>query len=278
MTTVSAAVAPSPVTGSVRAAARSPFIVSPVYDRFFFIFQPLVALALGVSLSFTSLARHHFIFNGQFRSFVTILTGTATMSHLVIVFFRSHANREIFRRHPKRFLWAPALLFGAMALSSWMLVAVFVLSVWWDVYHSSLQTFGFARIYDAKLGNDVNAGRQWDRWLNLFLYLGPVLAGASLADHAVHFRRFADVGSAFFTYVPAFAQNHQRYLTWAVLATGVPFLVLYVLHYRDLERKGYRVSREKTLILACTGLCSIYTWGFNSFGQAFFIMNFFHAV
>ncbi len=27
-----------------------------------------------------------------------------------------------------------------------------------------------------------------------------------------------------------------------------------------------------------TGLCSIYTWGFNTWGEAFFIMNFFHAL
>jgi hypothetical protein len=31
-------------------------------------------------------------------------------------------------------------------------------------------------------------------------------------------------------------------------------------------------------LLASTGLCSIYTWGFNSFGEAFFIMNVFHAL
>jgi len=31
------------------------------------------------------------------------------------------------------------------------------------------------------------------------------------------------------------------------------------------------------LLLTATGFCSIYTWGFNSFGEAFFIMNFFHA-
>ncbi len=27
-----------------------------------------------------------------------------------------------------------------------------------------------------------------------------------------------------------------------------------------------------------TGLVSIYTWGFNTWGEAFFIMNVFHAV
>ena len=58
-----------------------------------------------------------------------------------------------------------------------------VLAVWWDVYHSSLQTFGFGRIYDAKVKNNPTTGRRLDYWMNLFLYLGPVLAGAHFADH-----------------------------------------------------------------------------------------------
>ena len=31
------------------------------------------------------------------------------------------------------------------------------------------------------------------------------------------------------------------------------------------------------LLLFLTGVCSIYAWGFNPFGMAFFIMNVFHA-
>lgn len=256
----------------------SPFIVSPSYDRFFFIFQPLVALALGASLSFTPLATERFLFNNQWRSFVTVLSGTVTMAHLVIVFFRSHANERIFRRHPRRFIWAPLCLFAGMMLSSWVLVSVFVLSVWWDVYHSSLQTFGLGRLYDMRAGNDAHAGRGWDRVLNLYLYMGPILAGVSLMDHAGHFREFEKVGAAFFTHIPAYAKTHQRWMTWAVLGTGVPFLIAYLAHYRRLAARGYRVSTEKAMLLASTGLCSIYTWGFNPFGQAFFIMNFFHGI
>ena len=63
-----------------------------------------------------------------------------------------------------------------------------------------------------------------------------------------------------------------------MLGTGVPFLLFYLLNSRRLVRLGYRVSKEKTLLLISTGLCSILTWGFNPFGQAFFIMNFFHGV
>jgi hypothetical protein len=45
-----------------------------------------------------------------------------------------------------------------------------------------------------------------------------------------------------------------------------------------MHRRGHRVSPLKVYLVASTGLCSIYTWGFNSWGEAFFIMNLFHAV
>jgi hypothetical protein len=49
---------------------------------------------------------------------------------------------------------------------------VSVLATFWDVYHSALQTFGFARIYDRKAGNDPMVGRRLDWHLNQLLYAG----------------------------------------------------------------------------------------------------------
>jgi hypothetical protein len=82
----------------------------------------------------------------------------------------------------------------------------------------------------------------------------------------------------FFTSIPAYVQSHARHLTWTVLAIGVPFLVYYVFAYWRLHRRGYRVSGPKVVLLVSTASCSIYTWGFNTFGEAFFVMNFFHAL
>ena len=57
------------------------------------------------------------------------------------------------------------------------------------------------------------------------------------------------------------------------MAAAVPFLGLYVYAYRRLARQGYRVSYQKVALLTSTGLCSIYTWGFNSFGVAYLVMH-----
>jgi hypothetical protein len=159
-----------------------------------------------------------------------------------------------------------------------VLVFVTVLVVFWDVYHSGLQTFGFARIYDRNMGNDPAVGRRLDLWLNHLLYAGPILGGAVMLAHVEKLDLFEEFGWTALSSVPQFMADHQQSFTLAVIALGAVFLGVYVLGYVRLHRRGYRVSWLKVYLLASTGVCSIYAWGFNAFGQAFFIMNFFHAV
>ena len=257
---------------------KSTFIVNPFYDSFFFIFSPLLALFLGFLISDTTLTVDEVQFLGQEAPIANIFIGTFIMAHLFLVFFRSHGNGSIFRQFPLRFTLIPVVLLVAMVSSTWVLVCVSVLATWWDVYHSSLQTFGIGRIYDAKAGNGPQVGRRLDFLCNLLLYVGPILAGASLMDHVEDFDEFEEVGSLFFTSIPAFVDERRIYLTWAVLVFAVPFLGYYLYSYYRLHRQGYNVSPQKVLLFASTSVCSLLAWGFNSFGEAFFIMNFFHAL
>jgi hypothetical protein len=172
----------------------------------------------------------------------------------------------------------PIALYLAIVSSDWVLVSVSVLATFWDVYHSGLQTFGFARIYDRNAGNDPHRGRRLDWGLNLLCYAGPIVAGATMLDHFEDFESFEQVGATLLTRVPAFMSSYQRYLAWAVILGGSAFLLWYVIAYWRMARQGYRVSVLKVFLLASTGACSIYTWGFNAWGEAFFIMNLFHAV
>ncbi len=64
----------------------------------------------------------------------------------------------------------------------------------------------------------------------------------------------------------------------AVLGLGIPFLVYYVAAYYHFARQGYRVSWQKVILLVITGSVSVYVWGFRSFFDAFWVMNFFHAL
>jgi hypothetical protein len=261
------------------APADRTYIVSPIYDWVFFLVPPTLALALGILISGTPFAETEF----------TLLSGAVTVSmigifihaHLVIVFARSHGNPDIFHTHPIRFVAVPLVLYVAMLTSQWIFISVSVLATFWDVYHSGAQTFGFARIYDRRAGNSPELGRRLDFWLNQLLYAGPILAGATMLDHFEDFDEFSEISSpaaGFFTAVPAYMTGHQSYFTWAVIGGGTLFLAYYLIAYARLQRAGYQVSWQKVYLLLTTGLCSIYTWGFNSWGEAFFIMNFFHAL
>lgn len=257
---------------------RSPYIAGPLYDWIFFLLPPVVGLALGALLADTRFNLKPTWFGDHYLTPAALALGALINAHLVAVVFRSHLNPGIFRLHPARFIAAPLLLYSAMMASEWVMVFVTVLVVFWDIYHSGLQTFGLGRIYDRNHGNDPAAGRRLDISLNHLLYAGPIVGGAVMLAHFDKFELFEEVGSPSLAAIPEFMRANQRYFTWSLAAAGALFLAFYITSYVRLARRGYRASPLKIYLVVSTGLCSIVAWGFNPWGQAFFIMNFFHAV
>ena len=269
-----------------RPRVRSTFIIGPIADSLFIIGAPLLALVLALPLYGLPESTFHGSIMGKEVDLRQVFIASFIAAHLVLVFFRSHANPKIFWTHPWRFTLVPAVLIISAAMSMWIFGLVAVLAVWWDVYHSSLQTFGFGRIYDSKRGNSPEAGRKLDIWMNLFLYSGPVLAGAQFSRHirnSIDGFNFLTVSESplkalVLQQAPDFLNGNQRYLTIAVLAIAIPFLAFYLISYYRLSRQGYNVSWQKVSLLVVTGGVSIYCWGFRSFFDAFWVMNFFHAL
>ncbi len=261
---------------------RSRYIVGRGYDWLFFLGPPLLSVAAGFGMARWDWAHLPFLVVGaEELTFAGVLIGAIIHAHLVAVFFRSHGNPTIFRRHPVRFLLVPALLFLAIVGSPWVAVASMVVATFWDVWHSGAQTFGLGRIYDRNAGAPPDRGRWLDFWLNQLLYAGPILAGATLMDHVStleEFEVFDDSVSMFLTWAPVEVYDHRSYLVWGVLGAGALFLAYYVFAYARLAKRGYRISRLKVFLYVSTGACSLVAWGFNSWGEAFFIMNLFHAV
>ncbi|MBI2789717.1 MAG: hypothetical protein HYX59_13645 [Elusimicrobia bacterium] len=252
-------------------AAPSPILDTARQDWVHLILAPVWALALGLVLGLTPLARWKVAAFGLSGSPVDAFLGAFIMAHLVVVFFRSHANAEVRALHPVRFWVVPPALLLVLFASGPARTAAAALAVWWDVYHSSLQTFGLGRIFDRKAGNDPEAGRALDLALNLLLYAGPILCGSMLAFHAspLYSLEAGDWARAL-----AF---HQPRVRLFVIAAGLLFLVLYFEVYAALVEKGYRPPREKVVLHLGTAAVSVWAWGFNPLGMALFIMNFFHA-
>ena len=268
------------IEGRASAAVKksSGYIVGAAYDNIFFITAPVSALVLGILLTFSSWPSMKVTIFSQTESVQTIFLGSFIMAHLFIVFFRSTGNKKIYQLYPVRFTVVPLVLLLAMCVSKWVAVSAAVLATWWDVYHSSLQTFGLGRIYDARVGNEATVGRRLDYLLNLLIYAGPILAGVVLMSHTKDFQEYEAVKAMLFAHMGDYIDSKQRYLQFVVLALGIPFIGFYLFSYWRYAKRGYKVSPQKVVLLASTAAVSIYTWGFNSFGQAFFIMNFFHAL
>lgn len=258
--------------------SRGRYIVGPLYDWAFFLLPPLASVAVGFLLSGSAFDSDDVTVLGRTDTGTGFLLATIVHAHLVAVVFRSHANPSIFRLYPARFIVVPILLYTALSSSAYLAAAAAVVATFWDVWHSAAQTFGFARIYDRNLGHDPEVGRRWDFWLNQVLYTGPVLAGATLMDHVSSFHHFDELGATFFSAVPVAVEGVRKTIVVAVIAASAAFVVAYVAAYARLWRRGYRFPREKVFLLASTAVCSIVSWGFNTWGEAFLIMNLFHAV
>ena len=132
--------------GVARAPSNGGYIAGPWYDNIFFIFSPLIALVLGMGLSFTVLSDAQVTFIGREDNLIAWFVGPFIMAHLVAVVYRSHLNSGVFRHFPPRFTVIPSALFLAMGFSTTALVVVSVAATFWDVYHSGMQTFDLGRI------------------------------------------------------------------------------------------------------------------------------------
>jgi hypothetical protein len=258
---------------------RSPYIVSRSFDWLFFLGAPMWALSLGILVSGSFLANDIWFLGGEDDTLVGFFIGTMIHAHLVAVFFRSHGNPAIRKLYPIRFFIVPVILWVGIVYSPWLAAASTVVATFWDVWHSGAQTFGFARIYERNHGTPPELGRRLDFVLQQVFYLGPILAGATLMDHVDSFSSFEKIGDAFFSSVPAKVEGYASYLTYGVVIVGTAVVIAYVLTYWQLARSGdWKPPWLKIWLVASTGFVSIYTWAFNSWGQAFLIMNLFHAV
>lgn len=257
---------------------RSRYIAGAAYDWTFFLLPPLVALLLAGILAAAAAADDRFWLGASRTTPVALALGVLVHAHLLAVVFRSHGNTAVFRSHPWRFTAVPIAVFVATWASIEVAVVATVVVTLWDVYHSAMQTFGLARIYDRNAGRDPHAGRAWDIGLNLVMYVGPILGGASLVAHLVPLSDMDEaLGIGLLATLPLAAEAHGGALALGALALGAAYVACYVV--QALRRaRGDRAPFTKVWLLSSTALVSLVAWGFNPWGQAFFIMNLFHAV
>jgi len=266
---------------------RSLYIRSPGYDWFWFVLSPLWAIVIGwLMTAWLFQATVNILDTTETTAFFLYMA--LTQAHLLITAYRTHFNGVVRQRFFWRFTTVPVLLLAAALVSNWAFTCLFVLMVFWDVYHSAMQVFGFARIYDRKAGNDPEAGRTADYLLCCLMYIGPVFAGALFLDHVRAFGSFSEVETVEIfgllisgqglAEVPGHAATYADEIRQLMFGATAACLLFYGWTQYRLYRNGYRMPLPKIIMFASTAVACITAWGFNSFAMGYLIANTFHAI
>ena len=261
---------------SVSATLR-PYISSRKLDSFFIIGMPILAL-LTISIACEPRAQSgEFLYNPKTPLWLLIGANLLTHSHVLLVFLRSHVNRDVFKRFPLQFTGIPLIMLAVMWGSPFFFGIMGFIAVYWDEWHSLMQTFGFGRIYDAKLGNDVNVGRKLDMGMCFVLGFLPHVIALTFLPEAVrtdglHGYMDLDIGVAekFGPYLSAFQLP--------LILLGVGYVVFYIYHYQKLKKNGYQFPKTKLALFATTGISAITIASFYSVADAAIFGNIYHAL
>ena len=85
------------------------------------------------------------------------------MGHHLPGMIRAYGDRALFQRFRWRFICAPIfLVVVCAAFSVWDLKGIVLVAFIWGVWHGMMQTYGFCRIYDAKVGSFAEITRRLD--------------------------------------------------------------------------------------------------------------------
>jgi hypothetical protein len=259
-------------------AHASGYIATPAFDLAFFILAPWLCLAAGSALLYLPWWNEAAPFAGGERTRFELFVAVWIYGHLAAVVFRSHLNGAIFAKHPLRFTLVPLAVYLAMAFSLPLLLFGAFLASIWDAYHTSMQNFGLARIYDAKAGNPTKRGRTLDIWINHTVYIGPLIVGASFLPTIEGLDQFRVVGWTWPSNLLAWLAANQPLLGNAVLVLGSAFVVYYLVSYRDLARRGHAISRQKIALLASTALVTVFAFGFLDWFLAYAVTSLYHGL
>ena len=222
----------------VAPAVRSPlWILSGVRDLLLFVGTP--ALILPVVL----IAEHYFPANNLYL----LVAAFGALGHHLPGMMRAYGDRALFQRFKTRFILSPIVLVGtcfAFAAIDPELYAITLMAYGWGVWHGLMQTHGFLRIYDAKVGSLARRTARLDQWMCI-TWFG---AGILFAQSRVHYilEAFYYAGGPL---VPVAAIETAR-MVWGAL-TGVVTLA-FLANLVQCWRTGHSPSPVKLLLLVST--------------------------
>lgn len=256
--------------------SRPRYMLSPLADTILFIYSPLLALAFSIALILLAKPENNQL-GGASHFIATVLSSVFVHAHLILVFARTHLNHKIFSQFKWRFTLIPIAIFVVQLFSPFVTEVFFIVVVWWDVFHSSQQTYGIGRIFDRLDGVEVVTHPRIERFWNLVIYAGPIFFGASMHVHLMNFNSLKPFALSSLAAIPGFASTYEEYIRYIAIFVTVATTVAMINTLPNVSFRAFKISRKGLLYLS-TGITSILSWGTLPPVYAFFVMNFFHAL
>ncbi|QDS98336.1 tetratricopeptide repeat protein [Adhaeretor mobilis] len=242
-------------SSSPEEAPRRAWIISPAWDLAYLVATPLVIVpaVLLVVRNWVS----------PEKVALTVIS-FASLGHHLPGFMRAYGDRELFARFRWRFLLAPPLLFLLALLFSppaWLaqrldlpwghLHGLELILLVWGTWHGLMQTYGFMRIYDVKLGETKPREARLDHALCLVMFI----AGVVFSDSRV----FGIATAMWQAGLPVFGPEWLTTVRWTVGLAGTVVGLLYVVNLFVRWREGRPVNGVKLLLALSTGWFYWYT-------------------
>ena len=220
-----------PVTAP-SATGPSRWILGPSQDLLLFVATPILILP-AIFVAQTGL---------ESEDIRWLVMGFGAMGHHLPGMMRAYGDRALFHRFRTRFIVSPIILVGLCVgfalLGSQSMVLV---AYGWGIWHGWMQTYGFLRIYDAKVGAVERRSARLDFAMCAAWFLGALV----FSDSRIHYIQQMTFGFGLPAVQPA-TLAALRWITGAVLGLVT---ITYLVNQATRRRAGQPISPVKNLLL-----------------------------
>ena len=156
---------------------------------------------------------------------------------------RAYGDRALFERFRWRFIFAPIFLIAiCTAFTLWDLKGIILIVFFWGVWHGMMQTYGFCRIYDAKMGSFAALTRRLDFATCAIWFAAAVLLSSKRMTDTLEV--YYASGAPFIP--PWLLQGAQQVIWFAAIAVSILFLT----NFSRMWLVGKRPNPVKLALLA----------------------------
>jgi tetratricopeptide (TPR) repeat protein len=223
-----------PAAPAPTAVARKPnlWILDSWRDLVLYVCTPLLLVPIFIGAQGLWSAEDIYLFVAAFGA----------MGHHFPGMIRAYGDRALFQRFRWRFICAPIfLVVVCAAFALWDLKGIVLVAFIWGVWHGMMQTYGFCRIYDAKVGSFAGVTRRLDFALCGIWFATAVLLSPQRMTDTLE--TYYSAGGPFIP--PAVLRAGQQ----GLLALALLISALFLANFIWMWSSGKRPSPVKLVLL-----------------------------